>query len=96
MRAVFHCPWMIASTGLGIHPGHQTGIPTLSVHACQPAFHAFAQPLGAAALDPEVDEPDPHAAAVTTTATRSTIARRCQGLSAANGFVGGALAPIRS
>jgi hypothetical protein len=87
---------MIPSTGLGIQPGHQTGIPTLSAHVCQPAFHAFAHPDGAAALDPESPEPDPQAAAVTTTAMRSTIAPRCQSLSAANGFVGGALARIRS
>jgi hypothetical protein len=93
---VFHWPWMIASTGLGIQPGHQTGMATLFAHVCQPAFHVFAHPAGAAALDPELDDPDPQAAPMTATATRSTIARRCQSLSAANGFVGGALAPIRS
>jgi len=87
---------MIASIGLGIQPGHQTGMPTLSVHLCQPAFHVFAHPDAAAELDPESEDPDPQPATMTATATRSTIARRCQSLSAANGFLGGALAPIRS
>jgi hypothetical protein len=87
---------MIASTGLGIQPGHQTGIPTLSVHFCHPAAHVFEHPAATAGLDPEPADPDPHAETVTTTATRSTIARRCQGSKAANGYVGGALAPIRS
>jgi hypothetical protein len=87
---------MIASIGLGIQPGHQTGMPTLSVHVCQPAFQVLEHPDATAGLDPESDEPDPQPAEVTATATRSTIARRCQGLSAANGFVGDALAPIRS
>jgi hypothetical protein len=87
---------MIASTGLGIQPGHHTGMPTLSLQACQPAFHVLAHPDGAVGLDPEAPDPDPQAAAVTTTVMRSSIARRCQSLSAANGFVGGALARIRS
>jgi hypothetical protein len=88
---------MTASTGEGIHPGHQTGMPTAFVHLCQPAFQAFAHPPGAAvALDPECDDPDPQAAAVTATAARSSIARRCRRVTAAMRFVGGALAPIRS
>jgi hypothetical protein len=87
---------MIASIGLGIHPGHQTGIPTLSVHLCQPAAHTFEQPVAADSWDPEPADPDPHPATVTTTATRSTIARRCQGFMATFGYVGGTLAPIRS
>jgi hypothetical protein len=86
----------MASIGLGIQPGHQTGMSTLSVHLCQPAAHAFEHPVGAVALDPEFDDPDPQAETVTTTATRSTIARRCHGSTAAIGYVGGALAPIRS
>jgi hypothetical protein len=87
---------MMASIGLGIQPGHHTGMSTLFVHLCQPDAHVFEQPVGAAALDPEFDDPDPHAETVTTTATRSTIARRCQGSTAAIGYVGGSLAPIRS
>ncbi len=87
---------MIASIGLGIQPGHHTGIPTLSVHLCHPAAHVFEHPVAVAGLDPEPADPDPQPEAVTTTATRSTIARRCQGFTAAIGFVGGALAPIRS
>jgi hypothetical protein len=87
---------MMASTGLGIQPGHQTGIPTRFAHACQPAFHVLEQPEAATGLDPEWDDPDPQAETVTTTAMRSTIARRCQWLSAAIGYMGGALAPIRS
>jgi hypothetical protein len=87
---------MIASIGLGIQPGHQTGIPTLSVHFCHPAAHVFEHPTATAGLDPEPADPDPQAETVTTTATRSTIARRCQGSKAAIGYVGGALAPIRS
>jgi len=86
----------MASTGLGIQPGHQTGIPTRSAHVCQPAFQVLEQPEAATELDPESDDPDPQAETVTTTAVRSTIARRCQGLTAAIGYVGGALAPIRS
>jgi hypothetical protein len=93
---VFHWPWMIASTGLGIQPGHQTGMSTLSAHRCHPAFQTLEQPCGAAGLDPDVADPDPQALTVTAAATRSTIARRCQGFTAAIGFVGGALAPIRS
>jgi hypothetical protein len=88
----------MASIGLGIHPGHQIGMATRFAQVCQPAAHTFEHPCGAGAvvLDPEWTDPDPQAEVVTTTAMRSTIARRCQGFEAAIGFVGGALAPIRS
>jgi len=71
-------------------------MPTRFAQVCQPAAQTFEHPGGAEALDPDWADPDPQAAAVTTTAMRSTIARRCQGFEAAIGYVGGALAPIRS
>jgi hypothetical protein len=72
-------------------------MPTALVHLSQPALQALAHPVVAAsALDPECEDPDPQAAAVTATAARSSIARRCRRVTAAMRFVGGALAPIRS
>jgi hypothetical protein len=86
----------MASIGLGIHPGHQIGIPTRFAQVCQPAAHTFEHPCADGGLDPDWADPDPQAVAVTTTAMRSTIAPRCQGFEAAIGYVGDALAPIRS
>jgi hypothetical protein len=86
----------MASIGSGIQPGHQIGIPTRFAQVCQPAAHTLEHPWAACVLDPDWADPDPQAVTVTTTAMRSTIARRCQGFEATIGYVGGALAPIRS